>query len=854
MSFFAKLPIKSRLTLFTFLVLCITLLLFILYLPNRVEKILEQDLRGKALTLDGFINQPLAAALGSEDSEKIKEILDVIKSDKQVSLVLLLNGSLQQEDSNYLYIHNKTLADRLVKDKKLVLKGKSGFQKVDNLLVRVLVIKDDNNNLLGTLAVAYSLDSVEVGKLAVQKTVIITGLIIFLLGLLLSLVVGNSIAQPIKLFAQEVSNMNQGQILSDTLELTGGGEIKELEEAYNIISLRLQEISRLTGDLKEGELGADKIKPYLAEGIDLKNAFQKCVPSLPQDKIAQDLLAIRYYLLQFYFQTEAVAADRLEEPILNEKIPGEIGKGLDKTLTSLKRMAKNAEGLVTGKPVTSEDVGSGSIGSQLSRLAVARDEQLKIVKALAEGDIDKALILAAGSTNNSSDAMPNTLLKAVENVKTVNTQLHLLARGELDNKGLQTNLPGQYKQPVKDIKAVLRLLQAQVEIVSKEKMLDPILEKRVPGHLGDSFKKMTDNLKQVLNNVHLIARGDLQQYLVDEGIQGELSLALKDSMDSLKTLAVQAQMLTKGELSNPILKKQVPGEIGDFFEKMVQNLIFLVKDIKDMVAGVNQLAEDIRRSSELIAKGTSDQAIQIEGSSSAIMELSASIQEISKNAKSSTDIASHANEMAKEGGEAVSKTIEGMREIRNRVEETASKIKELGNSSKEIGKIVEVISAIADQTNLLALNAAIEAARAGEQGRGFAVVADQVGQLAERSSKSAKEIAVLIEKIQIDTDKSVKAMISGTEVVEQGVKLAETSGSSLSNIINVVKEISRAVNEISAATSQQAKTSDQVSSAIERISEVAKTTATSTDEAVEHVRNLITMSRATEEKMSRFKI
>lgn len=84
----------------------------------------------------------------------------------------------------------------------------------------------------------------------------------------------------------------------------------------------------------------------------------------------------------------------------------------------------------------------------------------------------------------------------------------------------------------------------------------------------------------------------------------------------------------------------------------------------------------------------------------------------------------------------------------------------MDNLTQSADNIIEITSSIrdiADQTNLLALNATIEAARAGEHGRGFAVVADEVGQLADKTSKSLLNINAIVQ--QINDNKALMDLI-----------------------------------------------------------------------------------------------
>ena len=246
---------------------------------------------------------------------------------------------------------------------------------------------------------------------------------------------------------------------------------------------------------------------------------------------------------------------------------------------------------------------------------------------------------------------------------------------------------------------------------------------------------------------------------------------------------------------------------------------------------------------------------------SSIAEMDATIKQVEKNAMDSASISETVKSDAEIGKKAVLEAIAGMQAIRDSSKTTSEVVETLSLRVKDIGAILSVIDEVAEQTNLLALNAAIIAAQAGEHGKGFAVVADEIRELAERTSSSTREIALVIKGVQEETRRAVDAISQAEDSIATGEILSQRSGAALEKIVTGVQRAGIQVSEIAKATVEQARGSQSIREAMESVGDMVESIANSSREhsrgtdmisaAVERMKDLTVHVRTSTREQSR---
>ncbi|HWR04860.1 MAG TPA: methyl-accepting chemotaxis protein [Humidesulfovibrio sp.] len=202
--------------------------------------------------------------------------------------------------------------------------------------------------------------------------------------------------------------------------------------------------------------------------------------------------------------------------------------------------------------------------------------------------------------------------------------------------------------------------------------------------------------------------------------------------------------------------------------------------------------------------------------------LDEAVRQMLTRSTSAVDQAQMAQDKARHGSLAVDETVAAIRAVEQKAQDLASVVRDLGSQALAVEKIMDVISDIADQTNLLALNAAIEAARAGDAGRGFAVVADEVRKLAEKTMSATREVAQRTLGIQQGVERTERDMDETASRVNSAVGLAQDSGASLREIVELAGETAQHIRDMSEAASEQAETSGHISDIVRQVKYISE--------------------------------
>ena len=298
----------------------------------------------------------------------------------------------------------------------------------------------------------------------------------------------------------------------------------------------------------------------------------------------------------------------------------------------------------------------------------------------------------------------------------------------------------------------------------------------------------------------------------------------------------------------------------DDFGKILQYIESMRADLRTALNEVKKKSEDTQEAMRQVIETTgiiTDKIADCEGKSitvsAASEQMLSTTQDIAHNCEDASNLSHSTKAIIDEGVERINATISSIRKQSEEIRANSEAVDKVAKRSMDINSIVNTIEEIAAQTNLLALNAAIEAARAGEAGRGFAVVADEVRALASRTSASTKEIADMVQGIQMDAATAVRSINQSVTNMEATSEETAEVESTMRNMLEHINEVNMQITQIASAAEEQSAATNEISTHIHGISGLTREVNQNAQDAKVIIDDTVKSMKNLRESLSFFK-
>jgi len=426
-----------------------------------------------------------------------------------------------------------------------------------------------------------------------------------------------------------------------------------------------------------------------------------------------------------------------------------------------------------------------------TRLALLAISNIVILFILAIG-----AMISIRAIHKGLESVYNERVEPLQNLKVISDMYAVKVVDNVHKLRDGTSSWNKGKEEIKSAKDLINERWAdytsKVETDEEKRMIDKTRQKM------QSLDRQIENLekiieKQNLNELQTFAK--LELYPSVDPVTESISNLVDFQLKTANTLFKKAQDTYSSSLLLGIIIVLVSLSVSGILNyNIIVSLIRVVSDANLIATQISGGAEEISSASITISQAANQQAASVEESASAIEEIQSTIKQNSDNANLTNQLASSTAQKSIEGGKIVSETLVAMREIASRI---------------------ALVEEIASQTNLLAVNATIESARAGEHGQGFAVVATEVRKLAQGSKKAAQEIKILASKSLTIAEKAVSMLDDIVPDVRRTADLIQEIAAASSEQASNIVHVSNAINQLAQASQENASSSEQLASTAE---------------------------------------
>ncbi len=327
--------------------------------------------------------------------------------------------------------------------------------------------------------------------------------------------------------------------------------------------------------------------------------------------------------------------------------------------------------------------------------------------------------------------------------------------------------------------------------------------------------------------------------------------------DPVRRVTQAAREVASGDVTVNAVEVEAAGELRSMAQSFNEMLASLRTLVGQMVSLTGQLSA---AAGELLSASTEHGELALSQSSHA-HQIAATFEELSRSAQQISSAADTVEEHARSTREEVenaravfTQLVADINATRTESKTFSASIEELNSELREVAKIAQLINSFADRSDLLALNAALEGTKAGPVGAGFSLVAVEWRRLSEHVAASALDIERIIAKVQTLSRQALDDAQKSVVTSDRRATLADLAATKFEQIFVRARGTSATAQQISLASKEQRRTSEDAANGAQSISALVKRGVDATRRTQTIAEQLRSVAGALSQVTQRFKV
>lgn len=517
-----------------FVVLISVSVVNILFLRNSLLNEFEERIVSLGENLASVESEPLSVILSFGDEMLVQKMLDPLKNNLKATVNKndIVYAAILKENGEQLVSYARDV-DTVFKlpphrDTRRVMgkKYNVGVLMLYNeevLEIRMPIVKKDQG-VIGEIALGFSEAR---SQKIVRRSMLVSSLIsllgLSLLSVFICLYVARTVSEPLGKVIGVAKSIGDGNLSQQEVSVAGNDEIGQLAAVFNIMLRQLRDLVKRAELIANGVVGVDELEKKLNNGMALEAATVIDAADASKGDLAAAFDKMQMELRKLAVQARRIAADDLNNHVLDIKIAGELGESFSMMTANLKYLADIASQIADHKLVTVDIPSERKVlGCAIAKMAMNLKTLIGSITVLTdETHRSSSVLVQASESSNETILAVQTAIQHVasattqisqsaqyianfvhETNKVVETGNHdveqVIARfaslqNTIENTGNSINTFEQKSQNIGDIVQSITKIADQTNLLA----LNAAIEAARAGEVGRGFAVVADEVRKL---------------------------------------------------------------------------------------------------------------------------------------------------------------------------------------------------------------------------------------------------------------------------------------------------------------------------------------------------------------------